>query len=112
MTKIIYFSFKLLTSEEVLKPFFFLKNNKGLLRYTVTVKIRKMFSESFLRYFTGIIDHAIVTSSFPDKLEFTEVMSAFKKDDSLNKQNYRPISLVSRASKIFKRYFSAKSITR
>ena len=55
-----------------------------------------MFSGLFLPYLTGVINHSIITSSFPD-----EVMSAFKKDDPLNKENYLPISLLFHTSKIY-----------
>ena len=60
-----------------------------------------MFSGSFLPYLTGIINHSIATFSFPDELKLAEVMSAFKKDDPLDKENYRPISLLSHTSKIY-----------
>ena len=62
-----------------------------------------MFRGSFFPYLTGIINHSIATSSFPDELKLTEVMSAFKKDDPLDKENYRPISLLSHTSKIYEK---------
>ena len=62
-----------------------------------------MFSGSFLRCLTGVINHSIVTSSFPDELKLAEVMSAFRKYDPLDKENYRPISLLSHTSKIYEK---------
>ena len=62
-----------------------------------------MFSESFLPYLTGVINHSIATSSFPDELKLAEAMSAFKKDDPLHKENYRPISLLSHTTKIYEK---------
>ena len=97
------FSFKPATSEEVLKIIYFLENNKGSLSYTIPVKMLKMFSESFSPYLKGVINHSIVTSSFPDELKLAEVMSAFKKDDRLDKENYRPISFFSHSSKIYEK---------
>ena len=99
------FSFKPVTSEEVLKTIYTLKNNKGSLSYTIPVKILKMFSGSFLLYLTGVINHSIITSSFPDELKLTEVTSVFKKDDPLDKECYRPISLFSHISKIYEKIF-------
>ena len=97
------FSFKPVTSEEVLKTIYALKNNKGSLSYTIPVKILKTFSESLLPYLTGVINHSITTSSFPDELKRAEVISAFKKDYPLDKENYRPIFLLSHTSKIYER---------
>ena len=71
------FSFKPVTSEEVLKTIYSLKNNKGPLSYPISVKILKTFSGSFLPYLTGVINHSITTSSFPDELKLAEVISAF-----------------------------------
>ena len=62
-----------------------------------------MFSGSFLPCLTGVINHSIVTSSFPDELKLAEVMSAFRKYDPLDKENYRPISLLSHTSKIYEK---------
>ena len=59
-----------------------------------------MFCCSFSRYLAGIINHSISTSSFPDKLKLADVLSSFKKDDRLDKENYYPISLLSHTSKI------------
>ena len=42
-------------------------------------------------------------SSFPDKPKLVEVMSAFKKDDPLDKENHRPISLLTHTSKIYEK---------
>ena len=96
------FSFKLITSEEVLKTIYTLQNNKGSSNYTIPVKILKTFGGSFLPYLTGVIYHSITTASFPDELKLA-VISAFKKDDPLDKENYRPISLLSHTSRIYEK---------
>ena len=62
-----------------------------------------MFSRSFLLYLAGVINCSIATSSFPDELQLAEVMSAFKKDYPLDKENYRQISLLSHTSKIYEK---------
>ena len=54
-----------------------------------------MFSGSFLPHLTEVINNSIAYSSFPYELKLAEVMSAFKKDDSFDKENYRPITLLS-----------------
>ena len=52
---------------------------------------------------TGVINPSIATSSFPDEFKLAEVVSAFKKDGPLDKENYHPISLISHTSKIFEK---------
>ena len=80
------FPFKPVTSEAVLKTVYSLKNNKRSSSCTIAVKILKVFSGSLLRYLTGVIN-------------------------PLDKENYHPISLLSHTSKIYKKYFSTKSMT-
>ena len=38
--------------------------------------------------------------AFPEVLEFTEVSPIVKRNDSLNKENYRPVSVLSLISKV------------
>ena len=40
---------------------------------------------------------------FPNQLKLAEVTPIFKKEDELNKENHRPVSVLSHASKMFKR---------
>ena len=75
------FSFKPVTSEEVLNTIYALKDNKRSLSYTIPVKILKTDSGSFLPYLTGVINHSKTISPFPDELKLAEVISAFKRDD-------------------------------
>ena len=99
------FSFKPATSEELLRTIYSLEN-KGPLSYTIPVKMLKMFSGLFLPYLTGVVNHSIATSSFPDELKLVEVISAFKKDNLLDKKVYYLIP-----HKNLRKYFSIKSMT-
>ena len=42
-------------------------------------------------------------SIFPDDLKLADITPIFKKEDSLNKENYRPVSILSHLSKVFER---------
>ena len=97
------FSFTPFTLEEILKTIYSLKSNKESLSYTIPVKILKMFSRSFLPYLIGAMNHSIVISSYPDELKLAEVLSAFKKDDPLDKKTYHPISLLSHTLTIYEK---------
>ena len=70
-----------------------------------------MFSGSFFTIFDRSHYHSIATSAFSDELKLAEVMSAFKKYDLLDKENCRPISLLSHTLKKYEKYFSTKSMT-
>ena len=48
--------------------------------------------------------HALL-GLFPNELKLTDVLPVFKKDDDLNKENYRPASMTSHMSKVFERIF-------
>ena len=62
-----------------------------------------MFTVSFLPYLTWVINLSIATSSFPDELKLAGVLPAFQKDDSLDKVNYQPISLLFHTWKIYEK---------
>ena len=56
-----------------------------------------------LPFITKIINFSFENFSFPDELKLAEVSSIFKKNDGLDKENYRPVSVLSHLSKVFER---------
>ena len=50
-----------------------------------------------------ILNKAFDNGEFPDKLKLADVHSVFKKIDSTNKSNYRPVSVLPTVSKPFER---------
>ena len=54
--------------------------------------------------FTDCINDAIVGENiFPDSLKFADITPVHKKDETTNKENYRPVSVLPLISKIFER---------
>ena len=47
--------------------------------------------------------HRLKRNCFPDKLKQSKVIPVYKKLDSLEKENYRPVSLLPHVSKVFER---------
>ena len=52
---------------------------------------------------TNVINHTLQTNCFPDKLKQSEVIPVYKKLDLLEKEDYRPVSLLPHVSKVFER---------
>ena len=51
--------------------------------------------------FTKLINNSITSCIFPDSLKCAEVIPIFKKDDIMNKNNYRPVSVLPCMSKVY-----------
>ena len=52
---------------------------------------------------TQIISISIDNNCYPDDLKLAEVSPVFKKKDDLDKENYKPVSVLSHVSKVFER---------
>ena len=55
---------------------------------------------------TNIINKSIETNIFPDSLKEAEVSPLFKKNDNMDKTNFRPVSILPCISKIFERIYA------
>ena len=70
---------------------------------SMPVTILKQFVNAYLPHLTNSINYSIRQSSFPQELKLSEVIPVYKKLDPLQKEKYRPISLLPQVSKVFER---------
>ena len=56
-----------------------------------------------LAFITKIINFSFKNGCFPDELKLAEFSPIFKKNDDLDKENYRPVSVLSHVSKVFEK---------
>ena len=59
--------------------------------------------EVHLKDVTKTINHSLKEYTFPDELKKSEVIPVYKKVDPLQKENYRPVSLLPHISEVFER---------
>jgi Notch-like protein len=57
-----------------------------------------------------IINKSFETSTFPDKLKEAQVVPLHKKNNTLDKGNYRPVSILPMISKIFERAVNSQIV--
>ena len=69
----------------------------------IPASILKQSIEVHLKYLTSNINHYLKESTFPDELKQSEVISVYMKLVPLQKNNYRPVSLLPQISKVFER---------
>ena len=63
-------------------------------------KVSKIVSQNLAITLAGIINASINQSRFPKCLKRADVAPVYSKNDNLNKENYRPVSILPSASKI------------
>jgi hypothetical protein len=96
------FRFSHVTPDEVQKIITELQTNKGT-RGDIPIKIIKLAANVNVNYLTDCINASISENIFPSELKLGDISPAFKKDDSTDKDNFRPISLLSAISKIYEK---------
>ena len=67
----------------------------------ISATILKQSIEIHLTVLTDSINYKIKNSKFHDKLNRSEVIPLYKKEDLLKKQKYRPVSLLLHVLKVF-----------
>ena len=70
---------------------------------TIPVRILKQSIDVHLQHLINVINHALQPNCFRDKIKQSGVIPIYKKLDPLEKENYRPISLLPHVSKVFDR---------
>ena len=65
--------------------------------------IFKTFKKELAKPLSDIINLSFSTGTFPETTQIVKIMRVFKKDDKLDRNNYRTISLLPNLSKIFEK---------
>ncbi|MEE8341453.1 MAG: reverse transcriptase family protein, partial [Candidatus Neomarinimicrobiota bacterium] len=67
----------------------------------ISTKLLKSIKSEICEALTLIVNQSLVDGNFPDLLKIAKVTPIFKKGDSSNIENYRPISVLPAISKVF-----------
>ena len=70
---------------------------------TIPVRILKQTIDVHLQHLKNAINYTLQPNCFRDKIKQSEVIPIYKKLDPLEKENYRPVSLLPLVSKVFER---------
>ena len=97
------FSFKPVEEKYVHKIISNLNAKKATGADNISAKLLKSCAASISRPISNLVNIAFSKSQFPVGIKVAQVLPLYKKKDPLNKENYRPVSILPTISKIFER---------
>ena len=97
------FTFNDITAGELQVDILELDKNKAGLENDIPTKILIGTNDIVSDYLSNIYNDSIKDHSFPNSLKLADVIPIHKKDDRTLMKNYRPVSLLPIASKLFER---------
>ena len=87
------FNFHYVSVKEVKKELMNLSSKKATRKGDIPAKILKDSLSVYAKELTTIINNCLKDGMFPNELKLADVSPVFKKDDDLNKENYRPVGI-------------------
>ena len=97
------FSFHEITEDEIQKEISKLDGSKATPVGDMPAEMLTSTTDVHVSLLTKIINSSIRNGCFPDELKAAEVTPIFKKNDDLDKENYRPVSGLPHVSKIIEK---------
>ena len=98
------FTFNLVSSDEIKREILTLYNKKVSREGDNPINILKNAIDIYLRILTKVINSSIKHNKFPNELKLVDVVPIYKKKDSLNKENYKAMSLLSHLRKVLEKF--------
>ena len=95
------FCFKNLSKDKVKKYLHQIKTKKATGYDNIPPKLAQMCSDELSTAFTGMINDCFVNNIFPDDMKRAEIVPLFKKCNDMEKNNYRPVSILTTFDKVF-----------
>ena len=80
-----------------------LNNKKATREGDIPVNLLKRPIDIYLPVLNEIINSSFEQNEFPNELKLAGIIPIFKKKDPLNKENYRPVSILLHMSKVLER---------
>ena len=99
------FKFQFVSNNEVKKEIGNLDTKKSSTHGPIPTTILKQYVNAYLPHPTNSINYSIQHSNFPEEMKLSEVIPVYKKLDLLQREYYRPVSLLPHVSKIFEGIF-------
>ena len=97
------FKLKFVHPDQVKKVILSLKNSKSCGLDNIDTYILKLVVDEILPAMTHVINLSIQQSIFPSTWKVAKVIPLFKKGDSLEPKNYRPVAILVIMSKVLER---------
>ena len=97
-----FFYFNFVSSDDISK----IINSKDPTKTTsgaIPIKIVKLANKQIYKDLVNGINECITQNNYPNQLKIADITLIFKKENPIDKTNYRPISILPTASKVFKR---------
>ena len=89
--------------EELRSEILLVPNDKSYGLYSLPTKLLKCSSAVIAPVLTDILNTSIRLGTYPSKLKMAKITLAFKGDDDIHGNNYRPISLLSNFNRVFEK---------
>ena len=105
------FDFSTVNCNTMLKHVNSLKSGKATGYDYIPAELLKLVSAHIAPVLTDIFNSMITNSIFPANCKIAQIAPVFKKDSQLNKNNYRPVSLLTATSKVFEEALLAQLTT-
>ena len=96
------FDFNFVSSDDISKIINSMDSTKKT-SGAIPIKLVKLANKKNCKDLANCINECIKQNKFPNELKIADITPIFKKEDPLDKTNYRPISILPTVSKIFER---------
>ena len=106
------FSFRPIGIESIIQEIALLDVTKETPKHSILPNIIKDNYDVFSYKLTNDFNLPVSSGIYPRNMKYADVSPAFKKGDRLDKDNYRPVSILSSLSEIFEKdYFITRLMT-